>query len=269
MTTPASPSPLPLFYRSPMLLRGNEHGGFGLRRCDDCAFAAEATAVPLVASEFAAAGRHYPIVFAADESAAPLAVLGVAAGRNLFVDDGGRWRAGSYVPGYVRRYPYIAMAAAEGGPLMLGIDSASPRLVTRAQADGTMDADAFFTIDGQPTAASQDAMAFCEAYAMEGERTAAFVAALKANDLLVERTVRIRYDGLPAPADEADATPGAHAQVNGFRLVEEEAFRKLPAKTIATFHVNGWNDLVVLHLASQLSWQTLIEVSAPPLAEAA
>ena len=256
----ATPAGLPLFYRSPMLLRAHEHAGFGLRRAAEAGFAAGAVAIPVVAGEFAAAGRHYPIVFASGEAAMPLVVTGVAAGRNLFVDTAGHWRAGTYVPGYVRRYPFIGMADQEGGPLMLGIDSTSDRLSTNARRDG---ADPFFEADGQPAEAGRAAIAFCEAYALEHERTRAFAAALEANGLLVEKSLRIEYANPVSGTDAAPAAAAATAEVNGFRLVDETAFRALSGDTLATFHANGWLDLIALHLASQLSWQALVDASNP------
>src|SRR6218665_3594103 len=74
----------------------------------------------LTVVEFAEACKEYPIVFVrigdaapADGSkpvVAPLAVLGLKAGSNLFVKDG-KWTA-NYVPAYLRRYPF-AMARLE------------------------------------------------------------------------------------------------------------------------------------------------------------
>ncbi len=66
ITAPA----LPLFYRSPMLIRAPEHLTFGVKPSETpFSFAAEATAIPIVANEFAVAGRHYPIVFANERRA--------------------------------------------------------------------------------------------------------------------------------------------------------------------------------------------------------
>ncbi len=245
--TPATPT-LPLFYRAPTLLRFADHAGFGLRRAADYAVAAGATAIPLVAAEFALAGRHYPIVFASDASAMPLAVTGVSVGRNLFVSTEGQWATGRYIPSYVRRYPFIGMALEDGGTTMLGIDAASPRISTDAARD---DADLLFTPDGKATPTGEAAMALCDAYAIEHERTVAFATALKAHNLLVERSAEMRY---------ADAT---QALVQGFRLIDEPAVRALPAAVVTEFHAKGWLDAITLHLASQLSWQNLVEASAP------
>lgn len=247
-TTSAPAASYPLFYRSPALLRFADHAHFGLRHGEDYRFAATATAIPVVASEFAAAGRHYPIVFANDGSAMPLLVTGVSVDKNLFVADDGSWAPGRYVPGYVRRYPFIGMTLEGDDATMLGIDSASAQISTDASRDA---AAPFFDAEGQATERSLAAMRLCEAYGGDHNRTEAFAKALTENGLLVERTAQMNY---------AEA---GQAVVQGFRLVDEVAFRALPAAVVVAFHANGWLDLIVLHLASQASWQNLLEASAP------
>lgn len=71
-------------------------------------------------SEFVVAGRDYPIVFASGDGGgtfAPVIVLGLAEGQNLFVDAAGEWDAAAYLPAFVRRYPFcITKVYAEGKP---------------------------------------------------------------------------------------------------------------------------------------------------------
>jgi len=245
-TTPAA-SALPLFYSAPMLLRFQEHANFGLRKSGDLRFTSSATAIPLTTGEFAAAGRNYPIVFSSDDLAAPLAVTGLNAGRNLFVSPEGTWREGHYIPAYVRRYPFISVEMEAGGPKMLGIDSASEHVSTMAVADG---ADPFFDAQGGPTERTRGAMAFCEAYALEHDRTRAFSQALLDHNLLVARTAEVTY---------ADA---GKAVVTGFRVVDDEAFAALPEKTVLEFHAKGWLASIVLHQASRLGWGGLVDSAA-------
>jgi hypothetical protein len=71
-------------------------------------FARNLNAIPVSYTEFALVAREYPIVFTAVPGAqqyAPVAVLGMAAGENLF-NQGGNWVPGPYVPAYARRYPF-------------------------------------------------------------------------------------------------------------------------------------------------------------------
>lgn len=72
------------------------------------AFARQSNAIPLSYTEFQPAMRDYPVVFATGDQGktfVSVAVLGMAPAENLFVADG-RWAPGTYVPAYVRRYPF-------------------------------------------------------------------------------------------------------------------------------------------------------------------
>ncbi|MQT14517.1 SapC family protein [Rhizobiales bacterium Sp-1] len=236
-----------------MLIRAPEHLGFGLKPTETpFSFAAEATAIPIVGNEFALTGRHYPIVFANDADGMPLAVTGVEAGRNVFVTADGHWRAMTYVPSYVRRYPFIGMTTDAAGTVMLGVDSGCGRLTADVRREG---GEPLFELDGKPTDTSRAAIAFCEAYAVEHERSRVFVAALSEHSLLVERSVTIRPTQARNGADDREAP--AEIKVGGFRLVDEAAFRALDRSVVADFYARGWLDLIVLRLASQYAWQDL------------
>jgi hypothetical protein len=66
-------------------------------------------AVPLGASEFACALRDYPIVFQqrnSDGGFEAVVILGIQEGQNLFVMPDGRWDRRTYIPAYIRRYPF-------------------------------------------------------------------------------------------------------------------------------------------------------------------
>jgi hypothetical protein len=66
------------------------------------------TAVPLSYTEFGAACRDYPIAFIGGEGRGFVAmvVLGLENQQNLFVTADGAWDANTYLPAYVRRYPF-------------------------------------------------------------------------------------------------------------------------------------------------------------------
>ncbi|HYN13746.1 MAG TPA: SapC family protein [Burkholderiales bacterium] len=69
-------------------------------------FVQRGNAIPISLSEFQVVARHYPIVFThAGKSYAPVAVLGMTAGENLFYVNGA-WESGVYVPAYARRFPF-------------------------------------------------------------------------------------------------------------------------------------------------------------------
>jgi hypothetical protein len=72
------------------------------------AFTRQLNAIPVSFTEFNVAHRDYPLVFSSGDAGktfAPVAVLGLEAGAHLFAPSDG-WAPGTYVPAYVRRYPF-------------------------------------------------------------------------------------------------------------------------------------------------------------------
>jgi hypothetical protein len=72
------------------------------------AFARGQNSIPISYTEFALVAREYPIIFSSagnNRDYAPVAVLGMASGENLY-DQDGRWASNVYVPAYVRRFPF-------------------------------------------------------------------------------------------------------------------------------------------------------------------
>nr|WP_282565374.1 SapC family protein [Paradevosia shaoguanensis] len=239
---------LPLFYKDPVVLRFEEHGEVGITATANFGFAREAVAIPLCVSEFAIAMRHYPIVFAMEESAPPIALVGVRRDDNLFVAHDGNWHPGAYVPAYVRRYPFIATESQDRTRQFLGVDRGSDRFVAHAATHH--DAERLFHVDGEASTTAQSAMAFCHAYHADHAATIAFGRALIEAKLLSPYHARFQ---LP---------DGPQHQINGFQSIDEQAFRALPANAVADWHAKGWLDLVTLQLASQRSFQNLLDLNA-------
>lgn len=248
--TAADAVALPLFYRKPEALNAGAHGELRLRPSTDFAFARATNSVGITASEFGAVSRHFPIVFAG-EGAYPAAVLGLDAG-NLFVDDAGKWAESTYVPAYVRRYPFAFIAFDDGKQFALGVDRDCPRLVTTDEEG----AQAFFEND-KPTRLTEDAMRFCIAFQNDHGVTVNFGKALKEQNLLVD----VQY--------AASIAAGKHVSLKGFQVVDRTRFRALPDAVVLDWHRKGWLALVQLHLMSQDHWQALTVRLAATLAEAA
>lgn len=225
---------LPLFYKDPVLLRFDRQRQGGRARHAPYDFALEATAVPLGVGEFMPAIRHYPVVFSEAGAAIPLAVLGLQQGGKLLVDHHGAWQAGRghYQPGYVRRYPFAANDASGC--------SARLRAVTAEPGAGP----------GDTGIAESSDMDVCQAFHEDHLRTASFAEALDEAGLLVPQRCEMRFPD------------GGHYMVDGFRIVDADAFRALPAATLAGWHGQGWLDLISLHLASQRNWQLLLDLHA-------
>jgi hypothetical protein len=237
MTTDAL-ARMPLFYRQPQPLHAQAHadlrltpGGFG--------FARETNAVPLVAAEFAAAMRDYPVVFSGVDNF-PVAVFGLDRA-NRFVD-GEAWAEDHYVPAYVRRYPFVfADVRDDGSAFALAVDVASGRV-----AHGAGEGEPLFR-GGQPSALTQSMMEFCRDFHAAHIGTQAFVDALVAQDLLVLQHA------------DAKLASGRPMQLSGFKVVDAARFAALADEVVADWHRKGWLRLVHFHLNSLDRFSDLVE----------
>lgn len=234
----------PLFYRRPVVLHFEEHGKKAIAPQSDYRFAAKTNAVPISVAEFSSTVSHYPVVFAEGELA-PVVVLSLKQGENHFLEAGGDWRRETYVPAYLRRYPFILAHSPGQDSRALAVDAESERFVELADSDPGR---RIFNADGAPSPLAGQILAFCEAYHQQHLHSIEFVNALKDADLLVARHASMRFP------DQS------RYQLGGFRLVDPDRYRKLPAETLQAWHEKGWLDAIALHLASQKNWNLLMKL---------
>ncbi|HTZ77452.1 MAG TPA: SapC family protein [Stellaceae bacterium] len=243
----ATPPQLPLFYRELTVVEPGRHAGKSLKTQIGYGFARNTHAVLLNGAEFETAARHYPVVFAPAPQTAALAVLGVRPNVNLFVDAREHWRSGTYLPAYVRRYPFIFHESADHQQFTLCIDEASGAL-----EDGG--ARPLF-VDGKPSELTQNALQFCTAFQRDHLSTRAFVTELEERGLLVPNEAAITF------------ASGEKLTVTGFHIIDRDRFAALPDSAILEWRRKGWLAWVFAHFVSQGSWSLLADLAgAPPVA---
>jgi hypothetical protein len=249
-TSPDAPAQAsgPLFYRQPLPLQSDKHANWRLRP-GSLAFAAETNAIPAVIGEFGMAAQHFPILFTGSD-ATPIVAVGLAR-NNLFVTDG-KWADNTYAPAYLRRYPFVFMQSDEDGNFLLALDADSEQV-----NQGVSDEGEPLFVDGKATELVDNAMKFCADFTREHEQTRQFSAALKAQDLLVERSIDVTLNG------------GEKMSVNGFQVVDVEKFEKLPDDIIVAWHRNGWLASIHHHLSSLARFNALVQRQSEQVAAAA
>lgn len=191
----------------------------------------------LAAVEFGDACKEFPIVFVRAGTAgpdnkpavAPLAVLGLKQGSNLYVEDG-KW-TGNYVPAYVRRYPF-AMARLDGNANNLAVCFDS-----KWAGFNETTGEALFK-DGQPTEFLNNAKTFLENFEQESERTRLICNLLVEMDLLQD----MRF--------EATLPNGEKIDVEGFLALDEKKYGELPDDKVLQLHRNGLIALIEMHRLS-------------------
>lgn len=228
-------------YRSPRPLDAGLHRHLSVRPNSGFAFAAGLAAVPLGVNEIPLAARHYPIVLP-NEPGAPLAVTGLRNGQNLFVSESGQWRAHTYVPAYVRRYPFI-FASVKPEQLILCVDEAASCLT---QDDGIR----LFDDDGQQSEHLRRTVEFVSAF--QGYHVAATQFAEALIEAQLVDTVEVNV-GLQS---------GEKLRLDGLRTVRESALDALPDSLVAEWHRRKWLALSYAMLLSQNNWAVLLEYAA-------
>ncbi|GAA0642497.1 SapC family protein [Brevundimonas lenta] len=235
-----------LFYGQPEPLSLEAHANLGVEPVDKpYAFVGQTNMVPLTVTEFAPAALSYPVIFVG-ENKQPVAVMGLRAGENLFVNEDGDFRAEAYIPAYVRRYPFVFANDDTQKRLILCVDRAASFIKEGGSTP-------LFT-DGQPSAYTQQAMEFCNNFEQERQRTEAFVKLLTDLDLFDVKEAVFT----PRNPDGSAATPQKLAE---YFAVSEDKLKALPAEKLAELRDNGALGQIYAHLVSLLGWDRLIALA--------
>jgi len=241
-----TPIPLPQFYRQPVLLHREKHGDLRIAPASDgYTYAASAQTVLLAGIEFFDASRQFPIIFVRGgaERILPFVLLGFEQGENLFVGNDGKW-FGSYVPAYIRRYPFIHNEAE--GQMSVFIDEAF-------EGFGSEQGERLFE-SGEPTPKLQNILAFLQDYYQQMKKTEAFCAEL----------ARL---GLLRPIDaQVNLKDGRNYTLSGMLVVDEPKLSQLPDAEVLKLFRSGGLALVTSHLLSLKNLAVLMERKSAQIA---
>lgn len=235
---------MPLFFRKPAVLDKDRHAKAGLKPVTSVAFAKATNSLPVNTIEFLEAGKHYPIVFTADAEPTPTVIVGMEK-TNYFVDAKGQWDARTYVPAYVRQYPFIFFQPPEGEMYYLCLDEASEAFAAQA---GKRD-QVLFDANSEPSELTRRALQFCTSFYQQLAITRNFCADLATHNLLAP------YHSQLTTKD------GRQMSLSGFTMIDEKAFNALPDEVILDFRRKGWLPFIYLALASATNWKALLELA--------
>lgn len=229
-----------MFYESAVPVSATRHALHSVQAGADYAFASHVNSMPVVAAEFAAAAREYPIVFAGpDASPMPFLVLGLRQKQNLYVAADGRWDA-RYVPAFARRYPFVfAMEPGGGNRAVLCIDESFAGVNTEGRGQRLFD-DA-----GKGSQYVETMLKFLQDYQNQVALTGRFGARLAELGLLEPMQAQLKGAG------------GESAAITGFKVVSREKLKKLDGAVLSELAQNDGLELVYLHLQSLASFGEL------------
>ena len=207
-------------------------------------FAQRGNAIPISHTEFQPVCRDYPIVFTSGDGKtafAPVAVVGLSSGENLFAADG-RWAPGTYVPAYVRRYPFC-MAKVNVNKV-----ERKDRLICIEKSFVADDGEALFDEQGAPGQKWRDLERLLGEYEADLERSREMCAVLADYALLEPFSMQ--------------ATPKAEGakplQMTGMYRVAEKKIEDLNSAQLKNLVHKGILPRIYMHLLSLENFARLL-----------
>lgn len=222
------------------------HAGMGLLTENNFVWCGMLNAVFLNAAEFSRASLDFPIAFTRDEQNGefiPVAVLGLKAKQNLFVDAEGRWRERAYIPAFFRRFPFCIAEI----PMPDG--HAAQRMICVQENRLVKNATPLFSSDGTPTNAWPPILKLLEAIEGARQQTRVLLRRLEALGLLTP------FDAIAVPRN------GAQLRLKGMFRVDEQKLQAIPAKDLRVMLKKGELRAVYAHLISLENFARLMDMN--------
>jgi hypothetical protein len=228
-----------LFYKKITPIKKERHSDISIEMGQDYSFANRINSVPVTTVEFRKLVSEYPILFTqAGEDIVPVVALGLKTNQNLYLDDSGNWNA-SYVPAFVRRYPFIFITSNESKEFTLCIDEAYEGCNREDRGEK------LYTANGERTPFLKNNLEFVHSYQNEHRRTTAFCNSLKQLGLLESMQANFSL------------AKGGETAITGFLGINRERLKALDGEVLKKLVQVDGMELIYLHLQSLSQFDAL------------
>ncbi len=211
-------------------------------------FARGLNAIPISYTEFALVVREYPIVFAAigaNNQFAPVAVLGMVQGENLY-DHKGSWAPDVYVPAYARRYPFCMTKVT-----LDKVEQQNRLICVEKSHIDDKGGEAMFDAKGQPLAKWKEIENLLTEYEIDLERSREMCGILADYGLLEPFTMQAKFNA-----------GGEPLHLTGMHRVVETRIEHLNASQLKNLVKKGILSRVYAHLLSLDNFAKLLDRKA-------
>jgi hypothetical protein len=208
-------------------------------------FVQRGNAIPISLTEFQPVARDYPIVFTGTQDAlAPVAVLGLTGGENLF-HSAGKWTGGVYVPAYARRYPFCM------AKVNINQVEQKDRLICVEKTSIVDDGEAMFDSNGEPSARWKDLERLLGEFEADLERSREMCSILGDYGLFEPFTMQANLRDEKTPM-----------QMTGMYRVVEKNLENLNSAQVKNLMRKGILPRVYMHLMSLENFGRLLDRKA-------
>ncbi len=212
----------------------------------DHSFTSEINSIPLLANEISVVGREVPVIFAKtqnDGGFVPLAVIGLKKGQNLLLNEENRLDM-RFVPGFIRRYPFVFANDSQNDKFTLCIDDAYEGW-DQEGAKGQR----LFDENGEQNDTLKQTVEFLKDYQYRAELTSVFCKKLADLDLLDPMEANIK-------AKEGDKDSGFN--LTGFYVVNREKLKALKDEDVLDLFKKDGLELIFSHVQSLQNLNVLV-----------
>lgn len=227
-------------YKNLVILDKENHKELKINPLTDLNFAKSATHIPLLASEVSQIGATFPIVFTADETPSLVAVVSLGAD-SLAITTDGKWIT-SYVPSYIRRYPFSLASTKENPEQKMILIDEDSSLFSKSKGKQ------LFKKDGEKSETLDHAINFLTSYDAQMNITLNVAKIISQSGILEDREISV------GEGDEKKVL------VKGFKVVNKEKLNALSDDILADWVRKGIISLIDAHLKSLNNIQALFEI---------
>ncbi|OPB32300.1 SapC family protein [Bartonella sp. AR 15-3] len=238
-----------LFYKNVIPLNKVTHKNLKFTPPGDMSFAQGTHWIPLASAEYFQAAIDYPILFmsAQDEQKkrhyTSVALVGLSNNDNDYISADKQWKKDTYIPAFVRRYPFVLAKMQNEKELSVCFDQQSGMFNEISGKD-------LFNSDGSIAPFMEECINFLESFKISMEKTAEFIDTLVEMNLLCQKSINVKND------------KGVSAQLEDFWMVDEEKLNKLFAHQLAKLHKNGFLGWIFAHLMSMNNLLKILSVKS-------
>lgn len=223
-------------YKNIKILNPKEHGFYRYTSPTDLYYAKDLNLIPVTFSEVKMLCCEYPIVIMI-ENEIPKLMLMTGLQSNGAIDEKGKWK-GSYMPSFLKRYPFTLVQAESEEALHIGFDLESGLF---SSPEGRP----LFDQEGTPTAILENMKKLLTAFQQEAQITKNILTQLKEKELLQETHFTFKKED------------GEEQKVGGFFIIDKKKLLEQEDDFLLEAVKNGWMEMIELHHLSLKNTQKL------------
>lgn len=232
-------------YQQVVPVNKDRHANKKVRITSDFRFASQFHVAYVTVHEFVRAASIYPVLFLEDkenDTFRPVALMGLAAGENLFIDADGKWSA-SYIPAIIRRYPFALSKSKDADSYIVCLDEASDLL---SDTEGAP----LFDAQGNPTQVIENVKRYLGELQQMDQMTQEFSKFLVQNNLLTPLSMRVNA------ADQV-------RNITGCYVINEERLNNFSDAKFLEVRQKGYLPAMFAHLISLSQIERLSALKKP------